>query len=96
MVDNLILLLSEQRNILAKLRTSNHNVPIKLGRRRNIDSNKKLFTLCNTNDTHYILECPFFNISRRKYITLQTSGNIVNTLHTTFRNETIINILPSF
>ena len=50
--------------ILCKFRTTNHRLPIELGRWQNIERSNRICLLCDTNDIgdefHYILQCRYF------------------------------------
>ena len=76
MENYLITLPFKQRKILAKFRTSNNNLPIESGRRRNIDRNQRICTLCNTkalgDEFHYILECLFFSKAEENILPFNT------------------------
>lgn len=49
------------RNILVKFRTSNHRLPIEVGRWNNLQRHERICNLCNNNqigdEYHYLLEC---------------------------------------
>lgn len=49
------------RNILVKFRTSNHRLPIEVGRWNNLKRHERICNLCNNNqigdEFHYLLEC---------------------------------------
>ncbi|MEW8548255.1 MAG: reverse transcriptase family protein [Candidatus Thiodiazotropha sp.] len=53
-------------------RTANHKFPIEVGRWNNIELEDRKCTLCCKNtigdEFHYLLECPFFNNERLKYV----------------------------
>ncbi len=57
---------------LLKFRTSNHKLPIEVGRWNNIDIPDRKCTICNLGDLgdeyHYIFNCTFFTDERRTYI----------------------------
>lgn len=57
---------------MLKFRTSNHKLPIEVGRWNNIDISDRKCNLCQLNDTgdefHYLLICPFFQNERKVYI----------------------------
>ena len=57
---------------LLRFRTLNHRLPVQSGRIDNIPRGERICTKCNTNDIgdefHYIMTCPFFTDSRRKFI----------------------------
>lgn len=60
------------RKILVKFRTSNHHLPVKLGRWEGIPFNERFCPLCNTkriaDEFHYILECDAISQVRNKFI----------------------------
>jgi len=55
-----------------KFRCMNHRMPIESGRFMNIERNQRFCLLCNNNligdEFHYIFNCSFFNIERKKYV----------------------------
>lgn len=55
------------RKILGKFRTSNHHLPVELGRWDGIPLNERFCPLCNTkriaDEFHYILECDAISLS---------------------------------
>ncbi|MES9884249.1 MAG: reverse transcriptase family protein [Sedimenticola sp.] len=57
---------------IVRFRTSNHKLPIETGRWNNIDVANRKCILCTANNIgdefHYLLECDFFNIERKKYV----------------------------
>ena len=63
---------SKNAIILCKFRTTNHRLPIELGRWQNIERNNRLCLLCDTNpigdEFHYILQCPHFEQNRKNLI----------------------------
>ena len=58
------LLSEKERNLLCKIRTTNHRLIIETGRWYNIEKHDRVCTLCNEgllgDECHYILECSFF------------------------------------
>ena len=57
---------------LIKLRTLNIKIPIETGRYEGIPRNRRLCSLCNSNEIadelHFLLKCEFFKDIRKKYI----------------------------
>ena len=57
---------------LCRFRTSNHKLPIEIGRWNNTNRNNRMCTHCTKNDLgdecHYILDSPFFEQDRNIYI----------------------------
>lgn len=57
---------------MLKFRTSNHKLPVEVGRWNNTDISDRKCNLCQLNDTgdefHYLLICPFFQNERKVYI----------------------------
>ena len=55
-----------------RIRTTNHRLPIEVGRWHGIALNERKCTLCNKNDLgdeyHYLLRCPFFAAKRKQFI----------------------------
>ena len=68
----LTVLVDPLKSNLVRFRTSNHRLPIELGRYNEIVRKDRLCTLCQSNDIgdeyHYLFICPFFKSSRDKYI----------------------------
>ena len=60
------------RKILVKFRTTNHRLPVELGRWTGIPLNERLCTLCDAkhvaDEFHFILECNALSKIRKKYI----------------------------
>ena len=58
--------------VTCKFKCSNHKMPIVTGRYQNIPIDDRKCTLCEQNDIgdefHYLLECPFFQEDRVRYI----------------------------
>jgi hypothetical protein len=58
--------------ILCKFRTTNHRLPIDIGRWQNIERNNRICLLCDTNtigdEFHYILHCRYFEHNRKNLI----------------------------
>lgn len=56
---------------LCKFRTSNHKLPIEIGRWENIPLNERQCTLCNSDigdEFHYLFKCNHFAAERNTYI----------------------------
>ena len=55
-----------------RLRTTNHRLPIEIGRWQSIALNERKCKLCDLNELgdefHYLLVCPFFSVKRRQLI----------------------------
>jgi hypothetical protein len=60
--DYLDVLDDEEQFLLAKFRTSNHRLPIEVGRWRNMKRENRICNLCNGrnlgDEFHYLFECP--------------------------------------
>ena len=58
---------------IARIRTTNHRLPIERGRWENIERSQRFCTLCNRNalgdEFHYLFECDFFKETRKTYLT---------------------------
>ena len=67
-----ILVNKKQRNALAKLRLSSHQLNIETGKHRDIAHAERKCNLCNTQDLedeyHFSLICPVYNELRKVYI----------------------------
>jgi hypothetical protein len=63
---------SKNAIILCKFRTTNHRLPIEIGRWQNIERNNRKCLLCDTNtigdEFHYILQCRYSEQNRKKLI----------------------------
>ena len=57
---------------MIRFRTSNHNLPIELGRYVNIDREERRCTLCNTGDIgdeyRYFCICSYFDLPRKELL----------------------------
>ena len=57
---------------LIRFRTSNHRLPIEVGRYHNIERKDRVCTLCSSNDIgdeyHYLVICPYFYANRLQFI----------------------------
>ena len=57
---------------LIRFRTSNHRLPIEVGRYHNIERKDRVYTLCSSNDIgdeyHYLAICPYFYANRLQFI----------------------------
>ncbi len=57
---------------MVRFRTANHKLPIETGRWSGIYHSDRKCNLCNNNDLgdefHYLLVCPYFLQSRKKYL----------------------------
>lgn len=57
---------------MCRFRTTNHNLPIEVGRWRNINRNERKCILCNSDDIgdefHYLFTCSAFKNERSKFI----------------------------
>ena len=55
-----------------KFRTTNHRLPVEVGRWNNVNRENRLCVYCNAEDIgdefHYLLKCTHFSADRRKYI----------------------------
>ena len=64
------LLEKKDRMTFCKFRTTNHKLPIEIGRWYSVNRNDRKCLLCNKNDLgdefHYIFECPYFKITRKQ------------------------------
>ena len=69
--DYLDVLDDKDKFLLVKFRTSNHRLPIEVGRWRNIKRENRICNLCigrNLGDEfHYLFECPSLSNERKKY-----------------------------
>ena len=74
---------SKNAIILCECRTTNHRLPIELGRSQNIERNNRICPLCDTNtigdEFHYILQCRYFE-QNRKHLILSYFRNRPNVL----------------
>ena len=68
---NLYVLDDKEKFLLVKFRTSNHRLPIEVGRWRNIKRENRICNLCNGrnlgDEFHYLFECPSLSNERKKY-----------------------------
>jgi len=62
------------RILMTQFRCGNHNLPVTASRRNHASEPCPICPLCTKNspgdEYHYVLECPFFNDERTKYIPL--------------------------
>ena len=69
--DYLDVLDDKDKFLLVKFRTSNHRLPIEVGRWRNIKRENRICNLCNGrnlgDEFHYLFECPSLLNERKKY-----------------------------
>ena len=69
--DYLDVLDDKDKFLLVKFRTSNHRLPIEVGRWRNIKRENRICNVCigrNLGDEfHYLFECPSLSNERKKY-----------------------------
>ena len=60
------------KSAMIRFRTSNHNLPIELGRYVNIDREERRCTLCNTGDIgdeyRYFCICSYFDLPRKELL----------------------------
>ena len=81
-----------------KYRCNNHKLPIEVGRKQGIPREQRICKKCEMNvlgdEFHLILECPFFNAERQKYIPIQfrqikSTFNLCNLLKCTSRKVSL-------
>ena len=60
------------RKIITQFRLSSHNLEIERGRHSNVARERRICKLCNLqaieNEYHFLLDCPYYNDLRKKYI----------------------------
>ena len=62
---------------IVNFRLCNTHLPIEKGRWIGLDRNDRKCNLCNQNEFHYILKCPYFDCEQNKFIT-HVNTNIAN------------------
>ena len=64
---------------MCKFRTTNHRLPVELGRYSNIPRVERKCTKCQNDrvgdEFHFLFECPLLNIIRRKYLPVKFNRN---------------------
>ena len=69
------LLPQKLQRIFVKFRTTNHHLPVEVGRWVNTERNERFCTLCNCNEIgdefHYILECKSLSKLRREFLDIK-------------------------
>ena len=89
------------RKSLTKFRCSNHSLRIESGRKDKIDYENRICMMCTLgkveNEFHFLLECPFYESLRVKYLHQYRNGNqntFIMLLSST--NDDILNKLASY
>ena len=89
------------RKSLTKFRCSNHSLRIESDRKNNIDYENRICKLCTNgkveNEFHFLLECPFYENLRNKYLHQYRNGNQNTfTMLLSSTNDVVINKLACY